>query len=49
VEQLNKQYESVLLVTDSVWQVIKEDYPGRALDSVMVKGRQEPVAIYALL
>jgi adenylate cyclase len=49
VEQLTKQYRSVLLVTDAVWQVVKADYPGRPLDPVTVKGREEPVAIYALL
>lgn len=49
VEQLNKQYGSILLVTDAVWQAVKDDYPGRPLDPVTVKGRQEPVAIYALL
>ena len=49
VEQLNKQYGSVVLVTDTVWQVVRNDFPGRALDPVTVKGRQEPVAIYALL
>ena len=48
VEQLTKQYESVLLVTDTVWQAVKDDYPGRPLGSVVVKGRQDPVAIYAL-
>lgn len=49
VEQLTKRYESVVLVTDTVWQVVKGDYPGRPLDSVLVKGREDPVAIYALL
>jgi len=49
VEQLTKQYRAVLLVTDPVWQVVKADYPGRQLDPVTVKGREEPVAIYALL
>jgi adenylate cyclase len=49
VEQLTKQYRAVLLVTDPVWQVVKADYPGRPLDPVTVKGREEPVAIYALL
>ena len=49
VEQLTKRYGSVLLVTDAVWQVVKADYPGRQLEPVIVKGRQEPVAIYALL
>lgn len=49
VEQLNKQYGSTLLVTDSIWHAVKDDYAGRPLDPVTVKGRQEPVAIYALL
>lgn len=49
VEQLTKQYRAVLLVTDAVWQVVKADYPGRPLDPVTVKGREEPVAIHALL
>jgi adenylate cyclase len=49
VEQLTKQYGVVLLVTDAVWQVVKDDYEGRPLDAVAVRGRQEPVAIYALL
>jgi len=49
VEQLNKRYGSMLLVTDTVWQVVKDDYAGHPLDPVIVKGRDEPVAIYALL
>ncbi|MEO6028567.1 MAG: adenylate/guanylate cyclase domain-containing protein, partial [Candidatus Binatia bacterium] len=48
VEQLTKQYGAVLLVTDAVWQAVKDGYVGRALDPVMVRGRQEPVAIWAL-
>jgi len=48
VEQLTKQYGVVLLVTDAVWQVVKADYQGRALDPVTVKGREAPVAIYSL-
>lgn len=48
VEQLTKQYGSVLLVTDAVWQVVKDDYPGRPLEPVSVRGREEPVAIYEL-
>ena len=49
VEQLTKQYRAVLLVTDAVWQTVKTEYPGLPLDPVTVKGREEPVAIYALL
>jgi adenylate cyclase len=48
VEQLTKQYGVPLLVTDAVWQVVKADYEGRALDPVTVRGREEPVAIYAV-
>jgi len=48
VEQLTKQFGAVLLVTDAVWQAVKDGYEGRALDPVMVRGRQEPVAIWAL-
>ncbi len=49
VEQLTKQYGAVLLVTDAVWQAVKDKYTSRALDPVQVRGRAEPVAIYAVL
>jgi adenylate cyclase len=48
VEQLTKQYGATLLVTDAVWQTVKDDYQGRPLDPVTVRGRAEPVAIWAL-
>ena len=48
VEQLTKQYGAVLLVTDAVYRVVEGRYPARPLEPVTVKGRQEPVAIYAL-
>ncbi len=48
VEQLTKHYGVALLVTEAVWQVVKDDYEARALDAVAVRGRQEPVAVYAL-
>jgi adenylate cyclase len=48
VEQLTKQYGVALLVTDAVWQAVKHDYEARALDAVTVRGRADPVAIYAI-
>jgi adenylate cyclase len=48
VEQLTKRYGVVLLVTDAVWQIVKDDYQARPLDAVAVRGRAEPVAVYAL-
>jgi adenylate cyclase len=49
VEQLTKQYGVAVIVTDAVWRIVKDQYPARALDAVMVKGRQAPVSIYSLL
>ena len=37
----------MLLVTDAVWQVVKDDYPARPSTPSTVRGREEPVAIYA--
>ena len=48
VEQLTKQVGCIVLVTDSVWDVVKLEFEGRALEPVLVKGREQPVAIYAL-
>ena len=48
VEQLTKQYGVVLLVTEAVWQVVKDEYEARPLEAVAVRGREAPVAVYAL-
>lgn len=49
VEQLNKQYSSVLLITEDVYQIVKNNYPGKALEAVEIKGRETPVQIYQIL
>lgn len=49
VEQLTKQYGTGLLVTEAVWQAVHDRYEARRLDAVTVRGREEPVAIYALV
>jgi adenylate cyclase len=48
VEQLTKQYGAAVLMTDAVWQIVKDEYPARPLDAVLVKGRAAPVSIYSL-
>jgi adenylate cyclase len=49
IEQLNKQYSSQLLVSEEVWNKVKEQIlEGIALDPVQVKGRQAPVSIFKL-
>jgi adenylate cyclase len=49
VEQLNKEYQSTLLITDSVYGVVKEEYRANELPPVTVKGREEPVRIYRII
>jgi adenylate cyclase len=48
VEQLTKQLDAIVLVTEAVWQVVKHEYTGRPLHAVAVRGREEPVSVYAL-
>ncbi|TGM09614.1 adenylate/guanylate cyclase domain-containing protein [Leptospira barantonii] len=48
VEQLNKQFGTKLLVTQAVYDDIKETIPGKHLSSIQVKGREEPVDVYEL-
>ena len=49
IEQLNKTYDSQLLVSEAVWKDV--DFPGLGADeigAVEVRGRTEPVRIYKL-
>lgn len=47
IQNLNKFYESNLLITDSVYQGIKEqDFKLREIDSVRVKGKLMPCVIF---
>ncbi|TGL71217.1 adenylate/guanylate cyclase domain-containing protein [Leptospira kmetyi] len=48
VEQLNKQFGTKLLVTQAVYDDIKETISGKHLSSIQVKGREEPVDVYEL-
>jgi len=49
IEQLNKRYNSQLLVSDEVYSEIK-DLPDNhtALGKVQIKGREEPILLYKL-
>jgi adenylate cyclase len=49
IEQLNKQFNSQLLVSESVWDNLAErTIEAVALDPIQVKGRQAPVQIFKL-
>lgn len=49
IEQLNKQFDSRLLVSEAVWQEIGGNVPEAVcLGAVPVKGKEEPVQVYKL-
>ncbi len=49
IEQLNKKFDSEVLISEEVWDDIGKDIEGTvALGPVQVKGHQDPVQIYQL-
>jgi adenylate cyclase len=53
IEQLNKQFDSQLLVSDHVWEQVQSTQPAQgeaqSLGAVSVKGRTQPVEIFRLV
>ncbi len=49
LEGLTKMYGVNIVVSEMTWKYVKDDFIGRELDIVRVKGRQHPVAIYQLM
>jgi adenylate cyclase len=49
LEGANKAYGTLILVGEDTWARVSEQFDGRELDWIRVKGKQEPVAIYELL
>lgn len=48
IEQLNKQFQSQLLVSHEVWSAIGEVDDAFSIGSVQVKGHEEPIYVYKL-
>jgi adenylate cyclase len=50
IEQLNKEFEAQVLISQAVWQAIQTELPltGTSLGTVPIKGREVPVEIYKL-
>jgi adenylate cyclase len=47
IEQLNKQFGSQLLISETVWQAISEKFRDATLiGAVQVKGREAPIQVY---
>lgn len=49
VQELTREYKTNIIVTESVYKHIKDMVKAEPLGNVGVKGRKEPVKIYALL
>ncbi|MBI4458562.1 MAG: CHASE2 domain-containing protein [Acidobacteria bacterium] len=49
VEGLNKEYGTQIIVTENTWEYVRDQFVGRELDLIRVKGKKKPVAIYELL
>jgi adenylate cyclase len=49
LEGTNKEYGTKTLITESVYDKVKDNYVCREIDLLTVKGKNEPVRIYELL
>lgn len=48
IEQLNKQFQSEILISDEVRQAVGEAFAMQEKGEVLVKGREKPVRVYAV-
>jgi class 3 adenylate cyclase/FixJ family two-component response regulator len=48
IEELTKRYRHPLLVSEYVYDITKDSFLFRKIDNVRVKGKKEPVGIYAV-
>jgi len=49
LEGANKQYGTYIMVSESTYEAAKNDIEVRFLDSLRVKGKQQPVKVYELI
>jgi len=49
LEGLNKTYGTEILISEAVYDLVKQGMIARRLDSVLVKGRNEPLNIFELI
>ena len=49
IEQLNKRFDSQLLISEAVWAAVRDDFKGATpMGQVLVKGRETPIPVYKL-
>jgi adenylate cyclase len=49
LEGVNKAYQTLTIVGEDTWTRVQQQFEGRELDWIRVKGKTDPVAIYELL
>ena len=49
LESVNKQYGTNIIISQFTYEVVKEKFICRELDTVIVKGKTEPIKIYELI
>jgi adenylate cyclase len=49
LESITKDFKSPIVISEATYQLVKGEFSARALGEVTVKGREEPVRIYAVL
>lgn len=49
LEGVNKEYGTYILISDSTYEHVKNDFITREIDSIIVKGKTKPVNIYELI
>ena len=49
LEGANKFYGTAILISEYTYERVKDDFYARMLDTIRVKGKQEPILVYELL
>ncbi|MES0491583.1 MAG: adenylate/guanylate cyclase domain-containing protein [Leptospirales bacterium] len=49
LESANKQYGTRIMMNDTTYEMVKDEFETRKLDNIIVVGKQEPVTVYELI
>ena len=50
IEQLNKEFGSQLLISETVWQAVSDKFDGAtSIGAVQVKGREAPIQLWQVV
>ena len=49
IENINKEYNTSILISDQTYELVKDFFETRQVDTVMLRGISRPVTVYELL